>query len=326
MHASFESMTAVGRFAPSTTGPPHPGTLLAALLCWLDIRSRRGQLLLRLEDLDPDRAKPHFSEEMLRALEWLGLDWDGLERQSENLRRYSEALDSLAAAGRLYPCSCSRRGIREAGGTTTDGTPRYPGTCRERSLPSDGWRSSADPLRLRCDPPETPARDEDGTPLLGEWAGDPLLRRRDGAFGYHLVSVVDDAARGVTRVVRGRDLAASTAPQCALQGLLESSAARLPPSSPAPGASGAQAREASRLAQLGGTAGEPRFGAGGGSIGGLGRPASRSQSDSRDGAGGGFCLGIGQRGRSPGELGCGSAGLAPGAVSVRFGMSTHITR
>ena len=119
-------MTPVGRFAPSTTGPPHPGTLLAALLCWLDIRSRGGRFLLRLEDLDPERAKPRFGEEMLRALEWLGLDWDGLERQSENLERYPAALDLLSATGRVYPCSCSRRAIRAAGGTISDGTPRYP--------------------------------------------------------------------------------------------------------------------------------------------------------------------------------------------------------
>ena len=97
-----------GRFAPSTTGPAHPGTLLAALLCWLDARSQGAAVWLRLEDLAPQRCLPEYADGMLRALEWLGLDWDGVERQSDHGQDHAAALDRLAEAGWLYPCTCSR--------------------------------------------------------------------------------------------------------------------------------------------------------------------------------------------------------------------------
>lgn len=210
---------AVGRFAPSTTGLAHPGTLLAALLCWLDIRSRGGRLLLRLEDLDPERCRPEFAEDIRRALAWIELDWDAVELQSAARTRHEAALDALAAAGRLYACRCTRADVRRDGGVTADGTPRYPGTCRERLVMPEGWRRSGDVLRAAVDAvPDV--RDEDGAPLPRHRAGDPVVRRRDGAVAYHLASVVDDAAVGVNRIVRGRDLAASTAIQCALSRLL----------------------------------------------------------------------------------------------------------
>ena len=215
--------TSVGRFAPSTTGPAHPGTLLAALLGWLDARARGGRIVLRLEDLDPERCRPELALEMERSLAWLGLDWDERELQSESSQRHEAALDQLNRAGRLYPCSCSRADLREAGVRAPDGGFRYAGTCRERALPSGGWRESPEPLRVRLDDGAVEVLDESGEDLTLDPStafGDPVVRRRDGAIAYHLAGVVDDAALGVTRVVRGRDLASSTAIQIAIRTVL----------------------------------------------------------------------------------------------------------
>jgi glutamyl/glutaminyl-tRNA synthetase len=209
-----------GRFAPTTSGPAHPGTLLAALLAWLDARSLGGRFSLRLEDVDPDRCLPEHAGDMRAALEWLGLDWDDCSLQSEHQAGFEAALDRLAGQGRLYPCSCSRADVQRAGVRAVDGSWRYPGTCRDRDLPPGGWRASADALRLRLAPGRVEPRDEGGLDLAQDPAlalGDPVLRRRDGAIAYHLAVVVDDAAQGVTRVVRGRDLAASTALHVTLQ-------------------------------------------------------------------------------------------------------------
>ena len=213
----------VGRFAPSTTGPAHPGTLLAALLCWLDARSRGARVVLRLEDLDPKRSRPEWLVQLPEDLAWLGLDWDAVERQSTARARHEAALERLAAAGRLYACSCSRSRLRAAGARARDGGFRYDGRCRGRAFGPGGWRSSEGSLRVRLDPGAVSLRDESDLDLSLDPeadAGDPVVRRRDGAVAYHLASVVDDAAAGVTRVVRGRDLAATTATQVALQRLL----------------------------------------------------------------------------------------------------------
>ena len=230
---SVSPMGEVGRFAPSTTGPAHPGTLLAALLCWLDARSRGAEVWLRLEDLDPQRCLPEHLDGMLRALEWLGLDWDGVERQSDHAGAHAAALDTLAEAGRLYPCACSRAEIATlALPSAPDGSPRYPGTCRHRALPvpaEGGWRGCGDALRLRLPAGRVELLDEGGSDLSEEPAaayGDPVVRRRDGAVAYHLASVVDDHRIGVNRIVRGRDLAPSTAVQVAIAGILGGVAAR----------------------------------------------------------------------------------------------------
>lgn len=215
-----------GRFAPSSTGPAHPGTLLAGLLCWLDARSRGDRVVLRLEDLDPDRSNADLASRMIDDLAWLGLDWDQVVHQSERADAHAEALEALAEQGRLYPCSCTRSEIRALGIAAEDGGWRYPGTCRERSLPpsaSGGWRGTSLPLRVRLPARLAVPRDESGLQLRCESGlppGDPIVRRRDGAVSYHLASVVDDHGSGVTRVVRGRDLAPSTPVQVALQQLL----------------------------------------------------------------------------------------------------------
>ncbi len=209
------------RFAPSTTGRSHPGTLLAALLCWLDARSRGAPVLLRLEDLDRERSKPALVEAMQRDLEWLGLDWDDVERQSEQRERHEAVIERLVGEAAVYACDCSRARIRADGTLAPDGSHRYPGTCRARVVSRADWRSRPETLRLRLEAgAPVVLRDESGLDLSGDAAllfGDPLLRRRDGAYAYHFVSVVDDAARAVGRVVRGRDLAPSTMIQVAFQ-------------------------------------------------------------------------------------------------------------
>ena len=211
------------RFAPSPTGHAHPGTLLAGLLCWLDARSRDAHLEFRLEDLDPDRCKPEYAQRIPEDLAWLGLDFDAFTLQSEHRERHEEAFDELAAQGLLYPCACTRTTIREHGVRTPDGGFRYPGTCRERALPTGGWRASTEPLRLRLPEGRVELVDESGADLSQDPEaafGDPLVNRRDGAAAYHLAVVVDDAASGITRIVRGRDLANATATQVRIQRLL----------------------------------------------------------------------------------------------------------
>lgn len=213
----------VGRFAPSTTGRAHPGTLLAALLCWLDGRARGGRVILRLEDLDPQRCTAELTAGLQDDLGWFGLDWDVVEVQSGQRARHEAALDQLAAAGLLYPCTCSRKEIQAHGRRAPDGGWIYPGTCREQPLPAGDWRAVDGAVRCRLPGTAVVVDDMNGGSLGGPVAeayGDPVLRRRDGAIAYHLAAVVDDAASGVTDVVRGRDLATCTGIQVLLQGLL----------------------------------------------------------------------------------------------------------
>jgi len=198
--------------------------LLAALLCWLDARSQGGEVLLRLEDLDPERTKVGYVEAMLDDLAWLGLDWDGVSRQSEQVERYEARLETLVTSGRIYECVCSRAEIRESAIRSPDGSYRYSGTCRDRIVEGDAWRRLSRPLRIRIDAGQIEIRDESGLDLSGDPSalfGDPLVRRRDGAFAYHFVSVLDDEAGGINRVVRGRDLAPSTIIQAGMRALFE---------------------------------------------------------------------------------------------------------
>lgn len=212
----------VSRFAPSTTGEAHPGTLLAALLVWLDARSRRGRVELRLEDLDVTRTKAAWAEQMVDACAWLGLDWDAVVVQSDRRAAHEAALDALAAAGRLYPCSCSRA-ARAGGRRAPDGGWAYDNTCRGRVLPAGGWRATTEAVRARLDDDRIELADDGGVDLSQTPAremGDPVVRRRDGVIAYQLAVVVDDRDAGITDVIRGRDIAPSTATQVMLQRLL----------------------------------------------------------------------------------------------------------
>lgn len=209
----------VGRFAPSPTGPLHFGSLVAALASYLDARAAGGRWLLRIEDLDRPRAERAAASVILRQLESLGLLWDGEPVwQSRREALYRAALDSLARRGMIYPCGCSRREIADSS-LGADGARIYPGTCRG-GLPA-GRVARATRLRTGSDPIRFVDRVQGKlVQALDREVGDFVLHRADGMFAYQLAAVVDDAAQGVTDVVRGADLLGSTARQIYLQRLL----------------------------------------------------------------------------------------------------------
>jgi glutamyl/glutaminyl-tRNA synthetase len=196
--------------------------LLSALLVWLDARARGGIAVLRLEDLDTTRVRATWAAQLVDALAYLGLDWDETVIQSGRTAAHEAALDRLAAAGRLYPCSCSRAD-RAGGRRAPDGGWAYENTCRGTPLPAGGWRAVTMHLRAQLPDDRIDLVDAAGVDLSQTPAhdmGDPVVRRRDGVIAYQLAVVVDDADGGITDVVRGRDIAPSTATQVMLQRLL----------------------------------------------------------------------------------------------------------
>jgi glutamyl/glutaminyl-tRNA synthetase len=216
-------MAGCSRFAPSVTGEAHAGTLLSGLLAWLDARSRGDRFLLRLEDLDHTRERPGFADSLQADLAWLGIDWDELHVQSRHRPLHERALDRMESAGLLYPCRCSRTERAASGRRAPDGGWAYDNRCRARRLGAGGWRAAADPVRLALPERRVVLVDEGGVDLSQRPAldmGDPVLVRRDGVLAYHLAVVVDDAAAGVTRIVRGRDIAPSTGTHLLIQDLL----------------------------------------------------------------------------------------------------------
>ena len=208
----------VGRFAPSPSGPLHFGSLVAALASWLDARAARGRWLVRIEDLDAPRTQPGAADEILRTLDALGLAWDGpVLYQSTRTALYREALTRIGR--HTYWCACSRREIADSSlGLAADGARIYPGTCRNGVAPGKTPRA----LRLRAAGAIEFADRVQGrqTQLLEREVGDFVLERSDGQFAYQLAVVVDDAAQGITDVVRGADLLDSTPRQLCLQRLL----------------------------------------------------------------------------------------------------------
>lgn len=217
----YNAVMDVGRFAPTTSGRAHPGTLLSGMLSWLDCRSRAGKFLLRMEDIDPGAGGKAWREGLLDDLKWFGLTWDQLVWQSSRRVSHEAALDRLASSGRLYECGCSRTTVKAAGLPSVAGGWIYPGTCRHRKIRN--WRSSTENLRVDLSDLTVVVLDESGADLgqtVDQAMGDPVVRRGDGGVTYQLAVVVDDAEAGVTRIVRGRDLAPSTATQVALRGLL----------------------------------------------------------------------------------------------------------
>jgi glutamyl-Q tRNA(Asp) synthetase len=230
----------VTRFAPSPTGPLHLGHAYSALLAHDMARAAGGRFLLRIEDTDRSRARPEWEQLILEDLAWLGLTWEHpLLRQSDHLPRYDALLSDLATRGLVFPCSCTRADIRAALSAPQEGVPNtegpYPGTCRNRNMAS---RTDADALRLNMaaalavpDLLNTLGFDEGGPAhrgfhrlcagqLSGE-IGDAVLGRKDiSTVSYVLATVADDAAQGITDVIRGEDLFAITPLQVLLQGLL----------------------------------------------------------------------------------------------------------
>jgi len=217
-----------GRFAPSPSGPLHFGSMLAAAGSWLDARAAGGQWLVRMEDLDPPREPPGAAADILRTLEAFDLAWDGeVMYQSARLEAYEAALAQLADAGRAYPCICSRKDIETANERRgRPGERAYPGTCRALA-PANAAGTRV--VRLRTSAAPTGMVDR----LQGEYyqrleaeVGDFVIRRREGYIAYQLAVVIDDAAQGVTDVVRGIDLLDSTPRQRWLQELLSFAAPR----------------------------------------------------------------------------------------------------
>ncbi|MFM9880097.1 MAG: tRNA glutamyl-Q(34) synthetase GluQRS [Burkholderiaceae bacterium] len=215
--------TYTGRFAPSPTGPLHAGSLVAALGSWLDARAHGGRWLVRIEDVDMPRCVPGAAAEILRQLALLGLHPDEPPLyQSTRGPLYQTALAQLQAAQRTYPCACSRKSIQAA--LAALGIPPlphaeqvYPGTCRPQAGGLQGRRGRA--WRLDTQGPAIRWQDRRLGPQcqhVASQVGDFVLRRADGHWAYQLAVVVDDAAQGITDVVRGEDLADNTARQILL--------------------------------------------------------------------------------------------------------------
>ena len=208
-----------GRYAPSPSGRMHLGNLLCCLLAWLSAKSKGGQVLLRIEDLDTLRCPRHFADAIVEDLAWLGLSADGPEPpvyQSERTEIYLHYYKELERRGMVYPCFCSRSQLHAASAPhRSDGQVLYAGTCRNLTPEQVAEKAKTRAPAWRVRVPDEKIAFTDGH--LGLYAenlardcGDFYLRRADGVFAYQLAVVVDDALMGVTEVVRGADLLSST--------------------------------------------------------------------------------------------------------------------
>jgi glutamyl-Q tRNA(Asp) synthetase len=208
-----------GRFAPSPTGPLHFGSLIAAVGSYLQAKSQSGEWLVRIEDLDTPRNVFGAADDILRMLEAFGFEWDGdVIYQSRRDEIYRAALETLTAQGATFPCACSRKEIADSSLLGIEG-PIYPGTCRDGLLTGRIARA----IRVRVGESTIEFVDliqKSVTQNLVVEIGDFVLRRADDIIAYQLAVVVDDAAQGVTEVIRGADLLASTPRQIFLQRLL----------------------------------------------------------------------------------------------------------
>lgn len=221
-----------GRFAPTPSGEMHIGNAWTALLAWLQIRSGHGSFILRMEDIDKPRSKPHLARQILDDLRWLGIDWDegpdvggpyAPYTQSERLQHYEDALGKLQKQGALYTCFCSRADLLSAAsaphGLAAEG-PAYPGTCRNLSPEERAAKAKLKQPSIRYRVGEEPVAFIDG--VSGRHSFDPaatgdfIVKRADGMFSYQLAVVVDDAMMQVTHVLRGADLLDSTPRQIQL--------------------------------------------------------------------------------------------------------------
>ena len=237
-----------GRFAPSPTGRMHLGNVFCALLSWLSAKSKGGEWVLRIEDLDPQRSRREYALQLMDDLQWLGLPWDGEPVwQSQRGHIYEEYLHRLTEMGLTYPCFCTRADIMATQAPhETDGRVVYKGTCRPKDVISDAENDVADtrvptatnhispaieggvgvgPATTRLIVPDCTIPFTDGhygrhDINLAEHCGDYIIRRKDGAWAYQLAVVVDDALMGVTEIVRGRDLLLSSPQQIHLRELL----------------------------------------------------------------------------------------------------------
>ena len=211
----------VGRFAPSPSGRMHLGNLFSALLAWLSVRCAGGTMVLRMEDLDPDRCTQAWCDQVMRDLEWLGLDWDNEPvYQSRRTEAYRASFTQLEERGLIYPCYCTRaERLAASAPHASDGAVVYSGRCahltaqQRQDLEAQGRRPA---FRVRV--PREEITIEDGhmgpyTQQLDRDCGDFIVRRSDGVWAYQLAVVVDDALMGVSHVVRGCDLLSSSPAQ-----------------------------------------------------------------------------------------------------------------
>jgi len=218
----------VTRFAPSPTGRLHLGHAYSAVIGHARARTNGGEFRLRIEDLDQTRSRPEFVDGIYEDLRWLGLDWDGpVAIQSERVTAYEAALGQLQQRGLVYACFCTRADIAAALEAPHGATAHYPGTCR--ALPDDPDRRASMPHCWRLDSAKAlqladfPSWAEDNGRRFATGPrdlDDVILARKDAPAAYHLACAVDDAASGVTVVVRGADLRSSTPVQRLLQQLL----------------------------------------------------------------------------------------------------------
>lgn len=225
-----------GRLAPSPTGHLHLGNAWAFLLCWLAVRSAGGRLVLRMEDIDPERSRPQFAADILRDLAWLGLDWDegpdvGGEfapyTQAARRDRYAKVIDHLTRLGHTYPCYCTRKELKTMASAphVEDAGPTYPGTClglgemARREREAQGRRPT---IRLHGAEDISFKDLVHGDVRLGwaECGGDFPLRRSDGVIAYQLAVAVDDMDQGINLVVRGADILPCTPRQILIFRLL----------------------------------------------------------------------------------------------------------
>ena len=209
----------VGRFAPTPSGRMHLGNVFAALIAWLSVRSQKGSLVLRMEDLDTQRTSADFADILRNDLLWLGLNWDEeTAPQSQRTEVYDRYFEKLMDEGLLYPCYCTRSQLHSVNAPhLSDGTYVYPGTCRNlKATPAD--RKPA--WRVMVPDKEWSFHDlvqGDYSLNLATGCGDMVVRRADGVYVYQLAVTVDDGESGVTEVVRGMDLLSSAPRQMYLQ-------------------------------------------------------------------------------------------------------------
>ena len=217
----MDTVTPVGRFAPTPSGRMHLGNVFAALIAWLSVRSRNGEMVLRMEDLDTQRTSADFAETLRQDLAWLGLSYDREQvPQSLRSKAYDGYFEILRDKGLLYPCYCTRSQLHGVNAPhLSDGTYVYPGTCRNLTEPPKNrlpsWRVMV-PDKLWTLEDKVQGHYELN---LATDCGDMVVRRADGVYVYQLAVTVDDGEAGVTEVVRGMDLLSSAPRQMYLQEL-----------------------------------------------------------------------------------------------------------
>ncbi|NWF37706.1 tRNA glutamyl-Q(34) synthetase GluQRS [Mariprofundus sp. NF] len=223
------------RFAPSPTGLLHVGNAYSALLCAQWAKANCAELLLRIEDIDHTRCRPHFIDSIYEDLQWLGLSWpEPVRLQSSHLQDYRAAIDQLRRLEVIYPCFCTRRSIQQEiermaiAPHAEDAANIYPGICRglchqeqERRMQTSpfAWRLNAIKAMALIDAPLC-WHDDQGISHMADIDHDEVIGRKDISFSYHLSVVVDDAIQGITHIIRGKDLESSTGIHRLLQQLL----------------------------------------------------------------------------------------------------------